>query len=215
MLRGIVFDFDLTLVDSAIGICGNLNALAREKSLPELTLEQVRPTIGWALVDAMRSFWGDGPIESEWLPRYRSLFEERNYAGVLPFADTPDVLEWFRGRGVPLAVATNRLTPRGIVRASGLEHFFDAIVGIESLPPKPAPDIVLEAARQLNVEPGECFYVGDTDIDMRTAVNAGVVPVGVISGNQCAERLKNGGAVYVINEVKELTNLWEELNDCE
>jgi len=207
MLRGLIFDFDLTLVDSAVGICGNLNALAREKSLPQLNIEQVRPTIGWALVDAMRSFWGNGPAETEWLPRYRALFEERNYAGVQPFAGVPDVLDELRERGHVLAVATNRLTPRGIVRASGLERFFDAIVGIEALPAKPDPDIVLEAASRIGLSVDDCAYVGDTEIDMKTAVNAHVLPIGIMTGNHNAEQLKKSGAVSVIAELKDLLEL--------
>ena len=212
MIRGIIFDFDLTLVDSAFAICGNLNAVAGEKGLRALATDEVRPTIGWALVDAMRFFWGDGPVETEWLPRYRELFAMRNYAGVRPFAETVPALERLRASGALLAIATNRLTPEGIVHAAGVEYYFPVIVGIEERKPKPDPAIVLEALRRMDLLPEEGMYVGDTDIDMKTARNAGVLAVGVTTGNHSMEQLRESGAEYVVNNMSDLPKLWEELH---
>ena len=212
VISGIIFDFDLTLVDSAFAICGNLNALAGEKGLRLLAPDEVRPTIGWALVDAMRFFWGDGPAETVWLPRYRELFAARNYAGVRPFDETIPTLERLRSMRVPMAIATNRLTPEGIVRAAGLDSYFPVIVGIEDRKPKPDPAIVNEALGRMNLAPEEGMYVGDTDIDMKTASNAGVCAVGVTSGNHTAKQLRENGAEYVIVNLSELLKLWEELH---
>lgn len=211
MVRGIVFDFDLTLVDSAKAICGNLNALAAEKNLRHLGLEEVRKTIGWALVDAMRSFWGNGPVEEEWLPRYRKLFVERNYAGLEGFPETIPALEALRSLHVDLGIATNRLTPRGIVKASGLEDFFDAVVGIDGFSPKPNPAILFEALSQMGVSIEEGVYVGDTDIDMKTALNGGVMGIGVLTGNHSEQQLKDSGAAFVIHDLSELPKLVEDL----
>ena len=211
LIRGIVFDFDLTLVDSALGICANLNALAEEKGLRPLSISEVRPTIGRALVDAMRSFWGDGPVEDEWLPRYRQLFVERNYAGVAPFPGTREALETLRSRSISLAIATNRLSPRGIVTAAGLADLCPVIVGIENFAPKPDPAILLEAMRLIGTAPSESVYVGDTDIDMRTALSGGITGIGVTTGNHDAEALRAAGASYVIKNLGELPALVEAL----
>ena len=211
VISGIVFDFDLTLVDSAKAICGNLNALAEEKSLRPLGLEEVRKTIGWALVDAMKSFWGDGPAEEEWLPRYRKLFVERNYAGLEGFPQTVPALEKIRSMGMSLGIATNRLTPMGIVKAAGLDGYFDAVVGIEGLPPKPDPSILLEALSRMGTSPENSVYVGDTDIDMRTALNGGVMGIGVATGNHTVEQLLESGARFAIRDLSELPDLVEKL----
>ncbi len=213
MVRGVVFDFDLTLVDSAVGICGNLNALAEEKGLPRLKPDEVRGTIGWALADAMRHFWGEGPVETDWIPRYRKLFESRGYAGVSPYPDTVPALLKLVSAGIRLGIATNRLMPEGIVRAAGLYGYFPVIVGIENLRPKPAPDIVAEALRQMGVPPSQALYVGDTDIDMKTAVASGVVGVGVTTGNHDEKYLKESGARYVISGMNELPALVEAINE--
>jgi phosphoglycolate phosphatase len=208
---GVVFDFDLTLVDSAKGIWGTLSALAEEKGLRRPDLPEVKRTIGWALTDAMRSFWGNGPVEEEWLPRYREIFEESHYAGVLPFAEVVPALTRLRSRGIALAVASNRLNPVSIVKAAGLEKYFSVIAGIEGINPKPAPDVVLKALDEMGVAPKQAMYVGDSDIDMETARRAGVLAVGVTTGNHDAAALRRSGADVVISTLEELPELLEEL----
>lgn len=114
-------------------------------------------------------------------------------------------------RGARLGIATNRLTPLGIVRAAGLDTLCPIIVGIDGFSPKPDPAIVLEALRQMGLKADEGVYVGDTDIDMKTAVNAGVAGVGVTTGNHDATALKESGASHVIENLSELPELWEEI----
>lgn len=211
LIGGVIFDFDLTLVDSAKGIWGTLNALAQEKGLRRPDLPEVKKTIGWALADAMRTFWGDGPVEREWLPRYRTLFEESHYAGVLPFAETVPMLRELQGRGMALAVATNRLNPENIVRASGLEGYFSVIAGIENINPKPSPDVIFRALHKMELPAVKALYVGDSDIDMETARRAGVMGVGVTTGNHDAAALRQSGAGAVISTLKDLPGLLEEL----
>ena len=63
----------------------------------------------------------------------------------------------------------------------------------------------------MGLEADEGVYVGDTDIDMKTAVNAGVASVGVTTGNHGAAALKGSGAAHVIENLSELPDLWEEI----
>ena len=63
----------------------------------------------------------------------------------------------------------------------------------------------------MGLKADEGVYVGDTDIDMKTAVNAGVAGVGVTTGNHDATALKESGASHVIENLSELPELWEEI----
>lgn len=211
MIKGVIFDFDLTLVDSAKGICGNLNAVAERLGLRKLDISEVRPTIGRALIDAMHGFWGDGPAETEWLPLYRRLFEERHFEGVDPFPETVPMFNTLRNAGIKTAIATNRLNPRVIVTCVGLAEYVESIVGIDNLTPKPDPAIVLKAASDIGCDGGGYVYVGDTDIDMKTAINAHAIGIGMLTGNHDAACLKEAGASYVLENLTQLPGLLARL----
>lgn len=205
MVHAVIFDFDLTLVDSATGVCGNLNALAAEKGLRSLDIAEVRPTIGMALVDAMEKFWG--PLKSDWLPRYRELFALRHYQGIVPFPQTIPALTRLRENGIKLAVASNRLDPEGVVQASGLKAFFPVVVGIEGINPKPNPAVLFRAMELLGVISEQTLYCGDSDIDMLTAVNGRLRGIGVASGNFSCHKLEEAGAFRSIQNLSELPDL--------
>lgn len=209
VIQAVVFDFDLTLVDSSRGIWMTLNELAREKNLRPLELGEVKVTIGRALRDAMVSFWG--PLQEDWINRYRQIFVEKNYWGIEAFPETFPALEILKSRRIKLGVATNRLDPEAIVRASGVMDWCPVVVGIQNLPPKPEPDIVLEALRRLDASPRQSVYVGDTDIDMNTACAAGVIAVGVTTGNHDGAALKAAGADYLLTSLADLPSLVETL----
>ena len=69
---------------------------------------------------------------------------------------------------------------------------------------KPAPDLLLAAARQLGVEPSRCWYVGDAIWDMQAANAAGMVAIGVITGSATAQDLSQAGASFTVVELTEL-----------
>jgi len=72
---------------------------------------------------------------------------------------------------------------------------------------KPAPDLLLFAARELGVEPSRCFYVGDAIWDMQAAVAAGMPAIGVVSGSASAGELAAAGALFTVKDLTELIPL--------
>jgi len=69
---------------------------------------------------------------------------------------------------------------------------------------KPAPDLLLLAARELGIEPADGWYVGDATWDMQAAVAAGMPGIGVVSGSAAASDLKHAGATLTVNQLTEL-----------
>jgi HAD superfamily hydrolase (TIGR01509 family) len=69
---------------------------------------------------------------------------------------------------------------------------------------KPAPDLLLFAARELGVEPSRCCYVGDAIWDMQAAVAAGMPAIGVVSGSATADELARAGALFTVKDLTEL-----------
>jgi phosphoglycolate phosphatase len=87
-------------------------------------------------------------------------------------------------------------------------NYFDTAVGLstEALK-KPNPFEALEIGKKWNLKPEEILFVGDSDIDMQTAVNANMFPVGVTWGYRTEEELKNSGAKLVVNSASELMEI--------
>ena len=79
---------------------------------------------------------------------------------------------------------------------------------IEGAPVKPDPTAVWEICRTLGVAPEECAFVGDSDVDMRTAINARCLPVGVTWGYRGADVLIAAGAKVLVHTPGELTQIF-------
>ncbi len=85
---------------------------------------------------------------------------------------------------------------------------FDAVVGASSsIPMKPDPTATLEITHQLGILPSEFLYLGDSDIDMKTAINAGMYPIGALWGFRTRDELTAGGAKALIEHPCDLLRL--------
>ena len=82
----------------------------------------------------------------------------------------------------------------------------------EGFPRKPAPDGALLIAETLGVQPSECLYIGDTDVDMKTGSAAGMDTVGVLWGFRDREELEQNHAGYIASSPEELL-AWVEAGD--
>ena len=209
MIRTVLFDFDMTLVDSSQGITDCMNSVAAKMGLPSVSRDQVMEIIGIPLEKGLHSLWGD--YDEAWLAEYRRIFRDTEYAGIVPFDDTISMLSELRSMGVKVGVATNRQIAEPVVRAVGLFDLLDVVMGLgNEHRPKPEPDMVLAAMDRLGSSPEETVYVGDTDIDMRTARAAAIRGIGVTTGNFSASSLKEAGAWRTMDGVGLLVDLVRE-----
>ncbi len=199
MSRHIIFDCDGVLVDS--------EELAwsawREALAPygiEISDDEVADLSGRTEVDAFRYFAGraDLPPYPEFWPklaeRVHALFEEYLEA----FEDAADTLQFLHDRGRKIAVASS--SPRErldlALRSTGLQHFFAVVVaGDEVEHGKPAPDIYLQAARGLGVDPAECVAVEDAPAGVAAGKAAGMRVVAVLRGGYEEEQLAEADVI--------------------
>lgn len=187
MSTPIIFDCDGVLVDSE-----DLAWSAwREALAPygvEISDEEVADLSGRTEADAFRHFAGraDLPPYEEFWPaladRVHALFEQYLEA----FEDAADTLEFLHDRGRQIAVASSSPRKRLDValRSTGLDRFFEVVVaGDEVERGKPAPDIYLQAARGLGVEPADCIAVEDAPAGVAAGKAAGMQVVAVLRGS--------------------------------
>jgi HAD superfamily hydrolase (TIGR01509 family) len=193
MINTLIFDIDLTLVDSLAACVKGVNILGRRYGLPEVTEEQVLRAISLTTEDFWQSVWGR--TDPEWMGFYVKNVVPSLNKEVTVYPGVEDFLAAAKDRGYLLAVGTNRANPWFDLAELGLAKYFDTVVGVTDAPrPKPEPDIILTAVKQLGNGCDEAVFLGDSVSDIESAKAAGVKGLGITQGGSTAEELSKAGA---------------------
>lgn len=211
-MRAFLFDMDGTIVDSLEDIGDSMNAVLLELGHPTHTIAAYRTRVGEgarSLVQRSLPASASDQIDDA-LRRYKARYATHLVVKSRPYAGVVATLEALAARGAPLAVVTNKPHDAAveIVRALFPTIRFGAVLGQkDGLPHKPDPAGALSVARELGVAPASTYFVGDTDTDMSTARNAGMIAVGVLWGFRDRDELEAHGAAHVLAEPSELLAL--------
>ena len=201
-----IFDHDMTIVDSSDAITTGMNALAKGKGLRPVTKEEVKKGIALPIREAFFALWGKS--DPSWVDYYRDSIVDLEHKLIKPYNDTIPTLTELKKRGAKLAVASNRQNPKEALKKTNLLQYFDDVIGLfDGVAPKPSPEMLNVLMQRFNVTNDETVYVGDSIIDIETAVSARVCGVGVTTGNHGSGELISAGAW------KSIDNLWE-LTEC-
>lgn len=206
----ILFDMDGTVVDSLQDICDAVNHAMRHYDLPEFEPEQIKPQLGygaWQLLRRVLPADAADTFVDEVLEYYKPYYAEhtgdktRPYAGVLP------MMERLRAQGLRLAIISNK--PDSAVQPLVTSYFADLVdLAVGETPAvrrKPWPDMIESAARRLGVDMKRCLYVGDSEVDIDTAKNAGIDCAAVTWGFRSREELVRAGATVIVDTPEKLT----------
>lgn len=212
MPRAVLFDLDGTLVDSLGDIAGALNHVLEEAGLPPHPLPAYKTLVGEGARELVRRALPPGreAMLDDLLARYRARYGEHLLATTRPYDGIEALLAELERRAIPKAVVTNKphAPASAIVEALLGRYAWSAIEGQqEGRPHKPDPAVALAIARTLGVPPSECLFVGDSDVDMKTATRAGMVAVGVAWGLRDRGELIASGAAAVIDHPRDLLRL--------
>jgi phosphoglycolate phosphatase len=212
MRPAFLFDMDGTLVDSLEDIGRSMNAVLEELGHPTHTIEAYRTLVGdgaRALVERALPAHARAEIDDalrHYKARYRThlVVRSRPYDGIVP------MLEALASRGAALAVVTNKPHDAALEIVDRLFPTvrFAAVLGQkDGVPHKPDPTGPVSIARTLGVAPSDTFFVGDTDTDMQTANNAGMIAVGVLWGFRGRDELERHGARHIVADPAEIVGL--------
>jgi len=212
--KAVLFDLDGTLLDTLKDIGNAANRVLAGKGF--LTHE----------LDTYRYFVGDGaamlikralPEENRNDDVIRACLTEfledygRNWnVKTKPYEGIPEMLDALNDRGLKMAILSNK--PHEFTKQCATELLsnwnFDVVIGQrDGTPPKPDPGGALEVVKRLNILPAEFLYIGDSGVDMKTAVASGMFPVGVLWGFRSMEELKDNGSLALVDRPSEILSL--------
>ena len=183
-----IFDMDGTILNTIDDLADSLNVILERYSMPLHTVDQVRFMVGNGipkLIERAIPNGRDNPKFDEILKEYIAYYEEHSAIKTRPYDGIVDAVKALRKSGVKIAVNTNK------VEAAALDlvdkYFpdcFDIVSGSRpGLPPKPAPDGVYEILKRAGIdgksEGQKAVFIGDSDVDLQTGINAGLDVIGV------------------------------------
>ncbi|HET8690975.1 MAG TPA: phosphoglycolate phosphatase [Steroidobacteraceae bacterium] len=181
-LRGVLFDLDGTLLDTAADMAVALNRTRNSEGLPHLPHERIRPLVSHGAPRLLRFAFGEPePARYESLRRrFLDFYREALAVHTRLFEGCDRVLAHLDARGLRWGIVTNKpgwLT-EPLLAQVGLAPRCGCVVAGDTLAHrKPHPLPLLHAAALLGLEPRHCAYVGDAERDVQAARNAGMIPL--------------------------------------
>jgi phosphoglycolate phosphatase len=206
-----IFDLDGTLLDTLADIADAMNAALERMGFPGHETTAYRYLTGdgvRALAErSVPQLAKDETTVAACIREFRSEYADRWGAKTRPYPGIHELLTELAGRQIKLSVLSNKLDEfaRQAVRDFLPGFEFSFIIGAKpDLPPKPDPAGALLIACELRISPVQIIYLGDTGVDMMTAVRAGMFSVGALWGFRDEKELRENGAMAVIGAPRDL-----------
>lgn len=209
-----ILDMDGTILDTLDDLYGSVNAIMTREGFPTFSREKIRSILGHGLRDLMERSVPGGAEHPEFERMYRSFLayygEHANdhtklYDGIL------DVVRQLKQDGWVLAIHSNKRHEKVLEL---VESYFGDLIDVpmgdrseEGIALKPAPDAVFDLIKQVGVTPQDCVYIGDSEVDAKTAQNAGVPFIGVSWGFRDRETLRQCGVTRIADTALELLRM--------
>lgn len=211
MKTGILFDLDGTLLNTLEDLLDATNFALARCGYPPRTLRELRRFVGNGAENQIRMSLPEGASPEEVqrvLKIYKPYYTEHCQVKTRPYGGILDALAILKEK-YPVAVVSNK--PDAAVKALCAEVFpgIYALGEAPGCPRKPAPDMVNKACRAIGVD--TCVYVGDSEVDVRTAKNAGVPCLSVLWGFRDREEIEQAGGEFFCETPAELTEKIEEI----
>lgn len=207
-----IFDLDGTLLNTITDLYLSCNAALQAFGLPPRSLEEVTRFVGNGVRLLMERAIPQGALH----PRFDEIFEafRTHYSAhhldhTAPYPEVMATLQTLKQKGCGLAVVSNKYDEATKDLCS---HFFGDIIDVavgerEGVQKKPAPDTVFEVLRVLDADKATAVYVGDSDVDVQTAANAGLPCISVLWGFRDQAFLERSGARCFIRSMSEILSV--------
>ena len=210
MKTGILFDLDGTLLDTLQDLADAVNHILRQYGCMERTTEEICGFVGHGVKSLIRQAMAeeDGEKLDRALADYQVYYAAHSQVKTCPYAGIPEALKEI-GEKYPIAIVSNK--PDVFVKPMCSDYFpgIYALGEAPERPKKPEPDMLFKAMQDIGVD--RCIYVGDSEVDVTTAKNAGAKCLSVLWGFRDRACLEKAGGRYFCENPADLLKKLEEM----
>lgn len=212
--KGIIFDLDGTLLDSLSDLCDSMNSVLLQHTFPLHEVETFKKLLGNGLKNLVSLSIPEEQRTERLVARCHKdmleLYGKNCTNKTVPYDGIPALLDALTERNVEMAVFSNKgeELAQHIVKSLLGDWSFNAVIGKTSdVLRKPNPQKALKIAQLFGLSSTEILFVGDSDIDIKTAHNAGMCSVAVSWGFRSRQELVDAGAKHIIDHPMELLGI--------
>ncbi len=213
MKKLVVFDLDGTLVDSITDLGNAVNFALKEYNLPLHPMSDYYTFVGNGMEDLVRRSMNEKGTCDELYLKVRKTFDAHYNAhsndNTVAYEGIAELLEELKNRNIKTAVLTNKAHEYvgEILKKCFPDFSFDLYYGQrKGVMRKPHPQAFELLLQELGVNKEDCLYIGDSEVDVKTADNAEVDLVAVTWGYRSVGTLIDAGAKILVNTPKEILN---------
>lgn len=208
----IIFDLDGTLLYTIEDLTDSTNYALKHFGYPTRTVEEITNFVGNGvrlLIERAIPDGKDNPNLEECLTLFKTHYSNNMFNKTKPYDNIIDTLKELKKQNYKTAVVSNKFD--SAVKELCNKYFeglINSAVGQrDNVNKKPAPDAVFEVMKELNVTREQCIYVGDSEVDIKTAENAGIPCISVTWGYKSIDFLYKNGAETLIYSPEEILEL--------
>jgi len=208
----VIFDLDGTLLDTLQDLTDSVNYVMDEFGFPNHTVAEVRSFVGNGILNLMSLCIPGGKDNDKLMPAYelyKKHYAEHCLDKTVPYPGMMEVVKELKANGCKLGVVSNKFDiGTQMLMKKNFPDMFDFVMGeTAGIKKKPAPDSVEKALEVMGSTKEEAVYVGDSDVDIQTAVNSGLKCISVTWGfrdRDMLEKLNPGMLADTMDELRAL-----------
>lgn len=215
-----IFDMDGTILNTLDDMTDSVNAVLGRHNLPLHTVDEVRFMVGNGipkLIERAVPGGSENPDFQQILSDFVAYYEVHCAIKTAPYPGVVECIRRLRDAGMKIAVNTNKVETAAVALCDDyFPGLFDVISGSRpEIPPKPAPDGIFEILRRAGMDiksdAARAVFIGDSDVDLQTGMNAGLDVIGVDWGFRGKKFLLEHGARVIAMTARELADHLLEL----
>lgn len=211
VIKAVIFDLDGTLLNTIEDLKESTNFALSAFGYPIKTVEEVNSFVGDGVSKLIERAIPNGKDNKDFEPclqMFKFFYSQNMLNQTKPYDGITELLETLKAKGIKTAVVSNKFD--SAVKEL-TKKYFDGLISVsigenekEGIKKKPAPDMVLKALKELDVQPSDAVYAGDSNTDILTAQNTGIPCISVSWGFRTKEFLLENGAKTIIDYPSEL-----------